>query len=35
MQRFMLKSKIHRARITGKDLHYEGSLSLDASIMAS
>ncbi|SNZ16052.1 aspartate 1-decarboxylase [Hydrogenobacter hydrogenophilus] len=35
MQRFMLKSKIHRARITGKELHYEGSLSLDASIMAS
>ncbi|MFZ8787932.1 aspartate 1-decarboxylase, partial [Thermocrinis sp.] len=29
MKRFMLKSKIHRARITGAELHYEGSLSLD------
>lgn len=35
MQRFMLKSKIHRAKITGKELHYEGSLSLDASLMES
>ena len=29
----MLKSKIHRARITGTELHYEGSLSLDTSLM--
>ena len=29
----MLKSKIHRARITGTELHYEGSLSLDVSLM--
>jgi aspartate 1-decarboxylase len=35
MKRFMLKSKIHRARITGTELHYEGSLSLDVSLMES
>jgi aspartate 1-decarboxylase len=29
----MLKSKIHRARITGKDVHYEGSLTIDAALM--
>ncbi len=29
----MLKSKIHRVRITGAELHYEGSLSLDVSLM--
>ncbi len=33
MQRFMLKSKVHRARITGAELHYEGSLSLDIALM--
>ncbi len=33
MQRFMLKSKIHRAKITGAELHYEGSLSLDIALM--
>lgn len=33
MKRFMLKSKIHRVRITGAELHYEGSLSLDVSLM--
>jgi aspartate 1-decarboxylase len=27
--RTMLKSKIHRARVTGADLDYEGSLTLD------
>ncbi|MEZ0361533.1 MAG: aspartate 1-decarboxylase [Hydrogenobacter sp.] len=35
MQRFVLKSKIHRAKITGKELHYEGSLSLDTILMES
>ncbi|MEJ7621650.1 MAG: aspartate 1-decarboxylase [Aquificaceae bacterium] len=35
MKRFMLKSKIHRARITGAELHYEGSLSLDLALMES
>jgi len=29
----LLKSKIHRARITGKDLDYEGSLTLDPHLM--
>lgn len=29
----MLKSKVHRVRITGAELHYEGSLSLDLSLM--
>jgi len=30
----MLKSKIHRALITSTDLHYEGSVSIDADLMA-
>ncbi len=30
----MLKSKIHRATVTGADLHYEGSLTLDSALMA-
>ncbi len=29
----MLKSKIHRLTVTGADLHYEGSLSLDEELM--
>ncbi len=29
----LLKSKIHRATITGTDLHYEGSLTLDSLLM--
>jgi aspartate 1-decarboxylase len=29
----LLKSKIHRATITATDLHYEGSLTLDAKLM--
>ena len=33
MRRTVLKSKIHRITITGADLHYEGSLTLDESIM--
>jgi aspartate 1-decarboxylase len=33
MQRHLMKSKIHRATITSADLHYEGSLSLDADLM--
>jgi aspartate 1-decarboxylase len=35
MSRFMLKSKIHRARITAADLNYEGSLSLDPELMVA
>jgi aspartate 1-decarboxylase len=33
MRRHMLKSKIHRARVTEADVHYEGSLSLDALLL--
>lgn len=29
----MCKSKIHRAILTGADLHYEGSLTLDRDLM--
>ncbi len=31
--RQFLRSKIHRASITGTDLHYEGSLTLDRDLM--
>jgi aspartate 1-decarboxylase len=34
MRRRMLKSKIHRATVTSADLHYVGSISLDAHLMA-
>jgi aspartate 1-decarboxylase len=33
MRRSMLKSKIHRATVTAADLDYEGSLTIDASLM--
>ena len=33
MQRHMLKSKIHRATVTGCDLHYAGSITIDANLM--
>ena len=33
MQRTMLKSKIHRATVTQADLHYAGSLTVDAGLM--
>jgi aspartate 1-decarboxylase len=33
MQRTMLKSKIHRATITGCDLHYVGSITIDADLL--
>jgi aspartate 1-decarboxylase len=29
----MLKSKIHRATVTGCDLHYAGSITIDAALM--
>lgn len=35
MLRTMLKSKIHRATVTGADLHYVGSITLDAELMAA
>jgi len=31
--RKMLKSKIHRATVTGADLHYEGSITIDPLLM--
>jgi aspartate 1-decarboxylase len=33
MQRHMLKSKIHRATVTGCNLHYAGSITIDAELM--
>ena len=33
MQRFMLKSKIHRATLTGTDLDYEGSITIDQDLL--
>ncbi len=33
MRRHMLKSKIHRAKVTEADVHYEGSLTLDAHLL--
>ena len=33
MQRIMLKSKIHRATVTGADLHYEGRVTIDRDLM--
>jgi aspartate 1-decarboxylase len=33
MQRVMLKSKIHRATITGSDLHYVGSITIDPDLL--
>ena len=33
MQRYMLKSKIHRATLTGTELNYEGSIAVDSSLL--
>ena len=33
MQRIMLKSKIHRATLTGTDLEYEGSITIDEDLL--
>lgn len=33
MFRTMLKSKIHRARVTETNLNYEGSITIDAELM--
>jgi aspartate 1-decarboxylase len=33
MQLRMLKGKIHRARVTGADLNYEGSIEIDSALM--
>ena len=34
MIRNMLKSKIHRARVTGANLDYEGSIAIDRALLA-
>ncbi len=33
MTRNMLKGKIHRATVTGADLHYEGSITIDRDLL--
>ena len=33
MQRIMLKSKIHRATVTGLELDYEGSIAIDPLLL--
>ena len=33
MRRTMFKSKIHRARVTGSDLNYVGSITVDADLL--
>ena len=33
MRRTMLKSKIHRATLTGSDLNYVGSITVDADLL--
>lgn len=33
MERIFLKSKIHRAKITQAELHYEGSLTVDTELL--
>ena len=33
MYRIMLKSKIHRATVTGADLNYEGSITIDKDLL--
>jgi aspartate 1-decarboxylase len=33
MQRIMMRSKIHRATVTGLELDYEGSIAIDANLL--
>ncbi|MGE5563406.1 MAG: aspartate 1-decarboxylase [Bacillota bacterium] len=33
MMRIMMKSKVHRATVTQADLHYVGSITIDAELM--
>lgn len=35
MRRTFFKSKIHRARVTHADLHYEGSVTIDRGLMVA
>lgn len=34
MQRWLLKSKLHRARVTGTDKDYEGSIAIDPNLLS-
>ena len=34
MRRTMMKSKIHRATVTGANLHYQGSVTVDPLLLA-
>ena len=34
MQRWLLKSKLHRARVTGTDKDYEGSIAVDPELLS-
>ncbi len=33
MQKIMLTSKLHRARVTARDIEYEGSIQIDEDLM--
>ena len=33
MRRYMMKSKIHRATLTGTELNYEGSIAVDTDLL--
>jgi len=35
MRRTLLKSKIHRATVTGADLHYQGSVTIDPYLLTA
>jgi len=35
MRRHMMKSKLHRATVTDANLHYEGSITIDADLLAA
>lgn len=35
VRRTLMKSKIHRATVTGADLHYVGSITIDVDLMAA
>jgi len=35
MLRFMCKAKIHRAKVTGSNLHYEGSISIANELLSA
>lgn len=33
MKRYMLKSKLHKLTVTGKQLNYEGSIAIDSELL--